>query len=81
MPEHVLIVAIGFFQGIGKDRKASGVKFTGRQGTFFIGGFGKVGHGGGEPSRVDREGVKGVAENAADPVAIAFGLPRDGVGE
>ena len=45
MAQEVGIRAAGFFEGVGKDSEACGVKLTGRQGTLFVCGCGKAGRG------------------------------------
>src|SRR5262245_25296226 len=67
MPKNVCVLAPGLFQGIGKHSEACRVKLAGRQGTFFVGDSGQVGHGRSEPGGGERGRSIRVAEDVTDP--------------
>ncbi len=74
MREDLLVGAAGFFEGVGENCKAVGVQGAGGQGAIVVGGRRQCRHGGGLPGGVEGDGAEGVAEDAANYVALRVGM-------
>jgi hypothetical protein len=68
--EHVGVVAARFFEGVGKDPEANGVKLPRRQGTLLIDSQGEAAHGRREPGGFDGDRAEGIAENVPQQVYL-----------